>query len=433
MGDGRKLRRSPPNSSRSWTKIRGGGRGYHRAVSASTPTPPSPRADERQTVTLHGFAHGGEAVGRLDDGRAVFVAHGIPGETVRVRIIAEHKRWCRGELLEVVSASHDRVQPPCPYFGPGQCGGCRLQHIATDRRLALLRQVVVDQLERLGRISNPVVAETVSAGHYGYRTRARFAVTDRGALAFRRHGSHDLIAVDRCLLLDDRTQLLREAAGDDWAGREEVEVRTAAHGVTVVVDPAGRPTVALGERVLAETVDGLTFRVSATSFFQSNRAGAMTLLRLVRSYARCAPGDTALDLYAGVGLFAAGLAADGAAVTAVESHPSSVSDARYNLRARGDVLAAPVATALGQFQREDRRFDVVVLDPPRRGAGESVISGVAAVARRSVVVVACDAATLGRDAATLQAHGWSLREAVPVDQFAQTGHVEVVACFERLA
>ena len=375
-------------------------------------------------VALHGFAHGGEAVGRMPDGRVVFVAHALPGETVRVRITEQRKRWSRGVLVEVVTPSQDRVEPPCPYFGPGRCGGCRLQHIAPPRRRELLRQVVSDQLERLGGVPEPPVAAVVPAGEYGYRTRARFAVTGDGHLAFRRHGSHDLITVDRCLLLDEPTQALREAAGDDWAGHAEVEVRTGVEGGTVIADPPGRRGDALVERV-----GGFDFRVGAGSFFQSNREGAGHLLRLVREAAAVTKGDTALDLYAGVGLFARGLAADGAAVTAVEGNRSSAADAEHNLAGLATVLHRPVDRALRRFVDRGERFTVVVADPPRDGAGRDVITAAAAVAQRTVVVVACDPAALGRDTATLRDAGWDLARAVPVDQFAQTGHVEVVATF----
>jgi tRNA/tmRNA/rRNA uracil-C5-methylase (TrmA/RlmC/RlmD family) len=382
-----------------------------------------------QIVSLHGFAHGGEAVGRLADGRAIFVAHAIPGETVRVRITETHKRWCRGQLVEVIEASPDRVTPPCPYYGPGRCGGCRLQHIAADRQHQLLRQVVIDQLQRVGHIADPNVADTVAAGAYEYRNRARFAVTSQGALAFRRHGTHDLIPIDRCLLLDEPTHRQRQQAGDAWDDAAEVEVRTGAQGAATVADPATAPRVVLGDKALTEEVGDLRFRVAATSFFQSNRAGAAALLALVRRYAAVRPGDTALDLYAGVGLFAAGLAADGATVTAVESHAGAASDAVRNVP-DATIVATSVEAAMADLLRDGRTFDVVVLDPPRRGAGSQVVEAIAAVATRAIVIVACDAATLARDAGTLQTAGWRLREATPVDQFAQTGHVEVVAVFD---
>ena len=384
-----------------------------------------------EVVTLHGFAHGGEAVGRLEDGRVVFVAHAIPGETVRLHLTEEHPRWCRGVLEEVLEASPDRVEPPCPYFGPDRCGGCRLQHIAADRRRELLRQVVVDQLERIGKIIDPPVSDVIEAGDYEYRNRARFAVDAEGSLAFRRHASHDLIPIDRCLLLDEATHAVRVTAGDAWAGQDEVEVRAAAEGHAVVTIAGGSSARAMGDRELTERAGGLEFRVSARSFFQSNRAGASILLDLVRGAAAMKQGETALDLYAGVGLFAMGLAADGATVTAVESHPASAADARHNLASQAEVIQAPVEKVLPRLRRDGRQFDVVVLDPPRRGAGRDVTGQVSALARRAIVIVACDPAALGRDAGLLTRSGWQLTSAVPVDQFAQTGHVEVVATFVR--
>ena len=382
-------------------------------------------------VDLHGFAHGGEAVGRLPDGRVVFVAYAIPGEQVSVEITEDHKRYARARLVEVVTPSEDRVQPPCPYFGPGACGGCRLQHIAPARRKVLQRQVVVDQLQRLGRIPDPPVAEMVDAGEYGYRNRARFGVTPSGALGFRRASSNELLPIDRCLLLDDATQALREKAGDGFAGVGEVEVRTATAGSAVVVDPTGSAHLVAGDGELHQTLDDLAYDVSPTSFFQSNTAGAQILLRLVRAAAGVQAGDTALDLYAGVGLFAKGLVADRATVTAVEGAPASAADAQRNLGPSAQVVAAPVERTLPRMLRQRLTFDVVVLDPPRRGAGKDVTDQVATLAGRTIVIVACDPAALGRDAGILRERGWNLVEAVPVDQFAQTGHIEVVATFSK--
>jgi tRNA/tmRNA/rRNA uracil-C5-methylase (TrmA/RlmC/RlmD family) len=382
-------------------------------------------------VTLHGFAHGGEAVGRMPDGKTVFVAHTIPGETVTVRVVSDHKRWCRAELVEILEPSDDRVAAPCPYFGPGKCGGCTLQHISGGRRRTLQRQVVIDQLERLGGISDPPVAAMVPAGDYGYRSRARFSATDAGLLGFRRHASHDIVPVDRCLLLDDPTHAARAAAGDDWPDAEFVEIRTGVEGHTVLATVGSTTRVAAGDRALTEQVAGLRYHVSARSFFQANRQGAEALVRLVRGGAAIQPGTTVLDLYAGVGLFAAALQADGAAVTAVEGHPVGADDARRNLGAGASVITAPVERAVRELHAAERRFDVVVLDPPRKGAGKAVIQTVAALAERVIVVVACDPAALGRDAGVLTRNGWTLHEAVPVDQFAQTGHIEVVATFRR--
>lgn len=398
-------------------KIAPGGRGY------------DPEVASPQIVTLEGLAHGGEAVGRLPDGRVVFVAHAAPHETVAVEVTQERRRWARARLVDVVTPSVERVTPPCPYFGPDRCGGCALQHIDQPAQRRLLRQVVVDQLERLGGITDPPVSDVMAAGDYAYRSRARFGVTHAGALGYRRHASHSIIPIDRCLLLDEPTQALREAAGDDWRGAREIEVRTAPNGATVVADPLTAPRVVIGDATLTETVADLSYRVSASGFFQANRRGAGILVDLVRDGAGAGPGDTALDLYAGVGLFARALAADGVEVTAVEGHPGSVADAEANLAGLASVIHAPVEHTVARLHRDGRRFGVVVLDPPRRGAGADVVDHVAAIARRVIVIVACDAAALGRDAGVLRRAGWRLNRAVPVDQFAQTGHIEVVATF----
>lgn len=409
--------------------------------------------DPTEPVALHGFAHGGEAVGRLGDGRIVFVGHAIPGETVTVALQQERGRWTRGRLVEVLEASPDRVEPPCPYFAPDRCGGCALQHIAPPRRLQLLRQVVSDQLQRLGGVEDPAVTATEAAGEYGYRSRARFGVDLQGRLGFRRANSNALIPIDRCLLLDETAQEVREAAGDGWRGVAEVEVRAASDGTAVVVHPGRRgklPTLppndlpvavvtagggskaVRGQPTLVETVGGFRFKVSPTSFFQSNRKGAEILLRLVREAAAVRDGEDALDLYAGVGLFARGLAADGAAVTAIEGHAASAADARTNLHDLADAVHAPVSDAVAALQEAGRIIDVAVLDPPRKGAGTPVVTALAQIIRRTIVYVSCDPAALARDARTLGELGWRLERAVPVDQFAQTASLEVVATFQRV-
>jgi tRNA/tmRNA/rRNA uracil-C5-methylase (TrmA/RlmC/RlmD family) len=388
----------------------------------------SPVMSASHVLRLDGLAHGGEAVGRLASGKACFVGYAVPGELVRVELTEDHPRWARGRLVEVLEPSPDRVSPPCPYFGPDRCGGCQLQHIAPDRQAALKRQVVVDALERLGRIERPAVSETVRAGDFGYRNQARFAVDPQGRLGFRSAASHDVVPIGRCLLLDEATQDLRDEAGDSWAGSDEIVVRTGVgadgtlHESLEPADPA----------VVVHRVGELSFQVSPGSFFQANTEGAGTLLRLVRAAAGISPGDQALDLYAGVGLFSAGLAADGAEVLAVEANPVAAADAIDNLAALPvTVTAEPAADAVAKLLEQELPVDVVVLDPPRQGAGEDLSAALARLGARRVIYVACDPAALGRDARVLTAHGYTLHEAVPVDQFAQTAHVEVVATFDR--
>lgn len=403
-------------------------------------------------LDLTGITHGGEAVGRLPDGRACFVPYAIPGERVRVEVVEQRKRWARARVVEVLEASPDRVTAPCPYFGPQRCGGCQLQHVASVAQPALKRRVLVEQLQRIGRIADPPVAETVTLAPFGYRNRARFGVDAEGRLGFRRAHSHDLEHIAACLLVERGVQELREQAGDDWRGVDEVELRVGTEGAAIVVQPGatavptlppGDAAVALaatrgpaaalrGDPTLRFDVEGLGgFRVSPTSFFQASTAGAAVLAELVREAAAVQEGETALDLHAGVGLFAAALALGGARVTAVEASTVAADDARANLGERAEVVTADALAFVQERARTGVWHDVVVLDPPRRGAEAPLCRAIAAVEPRVVVYVSCDPAALARDAAILAEEGYALQRAVPVDQFAQTAQIETVATFTR--
>ncbi|MCX7707628.1 MAG: TRAM domain-containing protein, partial [Anaerolineae bacterium] len=165
-------------------------------------------------LTLDGIAHGGEAIGRYSD-KTIFVPYAIPGERVRAEIVEEKARWARARLVDVLTPGADRVAPPCPYFGPGQCGGCQWQHIAYERQAELKQAIVADQLRRLGRIAQPPVADIIALADpaapegeavflaYGYRNHVQFALTSTGQTGFRRAGSNEILPVARCLLLHD--------------------------------------------------------------------------------------------------------------------------------------------------------------------------------------------------------------------------------------
>lgn len=384
-------------------------------------------------IELDGITHGGEAVGRLPDGKACFVPYALPGERVRIELVEERKRWARGRVVEILRPSPDRVTAPCPYFGQDKCGGCQLQHLAPAAQPALKRRIVTEQLARIGRMTDPPVAETVVVRPFGYRNRARFGVDDQGRLGYRRAQSHDLVPIDRCLLLTDAAQAVRDAAGDGWSGAQEVEVRADEHGGwALVVERGSRVEVQVpGEDPLHFPVAGHRFRVSPTSFFQASTEGAAVLGRLVLEAVQVIPGETALDLHAGVGLFAALLADAGAQVTAVETHPSAVEDAHVNLP-DVEVVQADAEAYVAKLAAGGAWRDVVVLDPPRRGAGPSMVRSIAALEPRVVVYVSCDPAALARDAAALAEEGYAMTSAVPVDLFAQTAQIETVARFNRV-
>lgn len=419
-------------------------------------------------LTMAGIAHGGEAIGR-HAGKTIFVPYAIPGERVRVAIVEEKTRWARARLVEVLTPGADRVTPPCPYFGPGQCGGCQWQHIAYQRQAELKQAIVADQLHRLGRIADPPVADIIVLGDptasedeprflaYGYRNHVQFALTPAGQTGFRRAGNNELIPVARCLLLHDLLDELHGALELAGFPLQEISLRAGINtGETLILmiapseelpelelnvpasvalqTPRGlQPLV--GPPWLTEEVLGRRYRVSAESFFQVNTVGAAALVELVTAYADVRPGDIALDAYCGVGLFSLPLAEAASRVIGIEEAPSACEDFAINAAERDNIELheGSVEAVLPALQAQGQRVDITVIDPPRSGAGPQVIARLAALVPRRIVYVSCDPATLARDAVHLTQAGFHLVEAQPVDLFPQTFHVETIALWESLA
>ncbi|CAN5279183.1 class I SAM-dependent RNA methyltransferase [soil metagenome] len=405
------------------------------------------------TIELHGWAHGGEAVGRLPDGRACFVAYGLPGETVEARVTRRYKRHATAELVRVVTPSPHRVQAPCPHYAV--CGGCQLQHASPAHQLQLKTQVLVDQLTRIGRQTDPPVTPVVApAGGWpaGYRSWARMAVDGQGRLGFRRRASHEVHHVPHCLLMTPEAAALRDAAGDGWRGVEEVVLTAGADdgvlalspgagplpplpegtfGVAVTDGAPGRaPSVVRGPDRVRVDVAGVELQATAGAFFQAGPAGAAALVQMVLDAVGPLEGRTVLDLYAGVGLFAAFLARGGAHVVAVEANATATGDARTNLEGLDvEIRTERVEDALADLATAD----IVLLDPPRAGAKAEVCTAIAGLRPQRIVYVACDPAALARDVATFDGLGYRLTGVQGLDLFGHTAHVEAVAVFEPAA
>jgi tRNA/tmRNA/rRNA uracil-C5-methylase (TrmA/RlmC/RlmD family) len=407
-------------------------------------------------------AHGGFCVAR-HEGRVVFVRHTLPGERVRARVTEarEGQRFVRADCIEVLGASPHRVEAPCPYAAPGVCGGCDFQHVSVPEQRDLKAAVVREQFSRLAAMDVDVVVEPVpgDVDGLGWRTRVEFAVDAAGRAGLHRHRSHDVVPVDFCLIADPRV-LATGVLGRDWSGEQVVDVVAPAVGETVVVPvPSGEEDAPVGtERVTGQRFSH-DFEVGARGFWQVHRGAATTFVDAVLDMLHPQPGETALDLYAGVGLFAAALAeavGGSGKVVAVESDTGAVASAAGNLAAYPSVVAvrARVDDAFGvpragrsgptsrrlQRARKPRRHpllpvraDLVVLDPPRTGAGRAVTAQVAALAPRAVAYVACDPSALARDTAYLREAGYRLQQLRAFDAFPMTHHVECIALFEREA
>jgi len=370
---------------------------------------------ERFSVDAGPVAHGGHVVARVPEAgnRVVFVRHALPGEHVVVELTegTEGDRFWRGDAVEVVRASPDRVVPPCPVAGPGGCGGCDFQHVAPAAQRDLKASVVREQLVRLAGLSpdDPAVAglvvEPVPGDEEGlrWRTRVEYAAAPDGARGMRRHRSHTVVPVADCLIA-------AEGALDTGIPGDPVTERVTAAGTTH------------------------SFRVDRDGFWQAHRGAPRALVEAVLAGLAPRPGERALDLYAGVGLFAAFLAdrvGEAGSVVAVEGNRAAAEHARANLAGfdQAAVVAGSVERVLAR--RLEEPCDVVVLDPPREGARQAVVRQVAERAPRAVAYVACDPAALARDLATFREAGLALRELRALDLFPMTHHVECVALLEK--
>jgi tRNA/tmRNA/rRNA uracil-C5-methylase (TrmA/RlmC/RlmD family) len=405
-------------------------------------------------VTVGAVAHGGHCVAR-HEGRVVFVRHALPGERVTVRVTEDrHPGFCRADAVGVLEASPARVPRPCPYSGPGRCGGCDWQHAHPDEQRRLKAAVVVEQLVRLGHLDadDPVlgdlVVEALPGGPLRWRSRARFAVDRAGRPGLRRHRSHDVVPLDDCPITLEPAAAAVLTRTWPGAGGVDVAVDSTGDVTTTRLDRRGRPTAArvlhAGSDVPEEpagragrSAGGRDWEVEGTGFWQVHPAAADALVDAVRGFAGARPGDTVLDLYAGAGLFGGALApavGGEGRVVCVEADPAACAAAEANL---ADLLQAEVwqgevdADGLtGLLDELGGAPDVVVLDPPRAGAGAAVSRVLAGARPRAVVYVACDPAALGRDVAVFAEEGFRVTGLRAFDAFPMTAHVETVVLLE---
>ncbi len=441
-------------------------------------------------VQFQSIAAGGDAVGRDETGRVVFAPYAAPGDVAGVAVDEEHRAYARGhiERLEIVSAQ--RVTPPCPFYLPARdndpataCGGCQVQHLQYEAQLAAKRDIVRDALQRIGGIRDDVVQPCIpSPLPFAYRNKADLVVTiadGQPQIGFFARGSHHVIDVTHCPIQQTPNNELLAAARDCIAaglappfdpatGRgvlRRLIARTASDGSTLLIavtsraawpesqafaesmkaavpslvgvlwrPPRQEARVIAGRDWLEETVSGLRLRVTGEDFFQVNAALTPTLVDTALRMAHVQGGERALDLFCGVGLFALALARAGARVLGLESNRVAVHDARFNAQRNG--LAALAAFRASDAVTELKRlsadeWEVILLDPPRAGAADCLAELVRLRPRR-IVYVSCDPATFARDVKILTAQHYHLAQAVPLDLFPQTAHIETVARLERL-
>lgn len=401
-------------------------------------------------LQLDTFTFGGEAMGRLPDGRALFVPFALPGETVTARLREEKPGYARADLIDIEEPCALRIAPRCRHFQ--SCGGCHYQHLPYAEQLKAKQAILRDQLVRIGKIENPPMRPIVpSPLEFGYRNSVQFHLDRQGKLGFKAAASDTLVSISECHLLEpalsqawpqldfeampqlERIHLRLGTADDlmlilESSSSDTPDLTIEELPLSVVHLAAGEALVLAGSRAVAMQVHGRLFQVSAGSFFQVNTPMAEALvdglLQGLARHTRLDASATVLDVYCGVGLFSAFLAPQVGRLVGIESSPSAVEDFTVNLDEFEHVeiyedLAENVLPQLELHQPQ-----AVVVDPPRAGLNRRALEALLQMQPGVLAYISCDPATLARDGRKLAEGGYRLAEITPFDLFPQTYHIE---------
>ncbi len=406
-------------------------------------------------ITLEKLTYGGEAMGRLSDGRAVFVPFGLPGETVRIQLTQEKQNFARGEILEILKPSPNRITTKCKHFT--QCGGCHYQNLPYEKQQLAKADILRDQLQRIGKIENPIVQPTVaSPKQWNYRNHVQFHLTDDGKVGFINARGNATLPIEEChlpeptidafrndLQFESRMNLervsLRSGTDDDLmlileSETEETPELEIEADISIVHIYEDHPVVIAGSNALTIQILGKDFHVSAPSFFQVNTPMAEKTVQHLQAQLPTPDSQfTLIDLYCGVGLFSKFFASKYAKVIGIESAPSSCEDFAINLDEFDNVelyegAAEEILPALAPQLTEPIHM---IVDPPRAGIDKFAIDAILQINPQVIAYVSCDPSTLARDAARLIKGGYTLQNVTPFDLFPQTYHIESISIFTR--
>jgi len=403
-------------------------------------------------LRIDNLVYGGEGIGRMPDGRAVFVPFTIPGELIRTRVIEDKRHFARGELVEVLEPSPQRVRARCGHFTI--CGGCHYQHMSYPAQLQAKSTILQEQLMRIGGVSElPAVEILQPADPWCYRNQVQFHLTEEGKLGYQKAHSRQTFAIRECYLPEEPIgQLWPQLDIEPMAGLERISLRAGQGGDVMLIlesadpqpvdfsiesvpvsiiqqGPAGSLVLAGSDHITLE-VSGRQFQVSSSAFFQVN-----TLLaeEMVSHLMRNLPLDetmTVLDVYCGVGLFSAFLAPRVKQLVGIEISPESCADFATNLDEYDQVslYEAPAEDVLTGINFHP---DAIIMDPPRDGLGAKAVEGILSQAAQYLAYFSCDPATLSRDARRLISGGYGLTKMVLFDMFPQTYHIESLTYWVR--
>jgi 23S rRNA (uracil1939-C5)-methyltransferase len=406
-------------------------------------------------ILLEKLTYGGEAMGRLPDGRAVFVPFGLPGEHVRVELTEDKKNFARGKLLEILEASPERIDPKCKHFG--KCGGCHYQNLPYEKQLQAKTEILRDQLQRIGKIENPPLTQMVASPlEWNYRNHVQFHLTAEGKVGFVNAKGNSILPIEECHLpetgintfwpnlqfesnkdvervslragQDEELMVVLESENPETP---ELEIEADVSVVHVFDEHA---VVIAGQDHLIFNISGKDFRVSAASFFQVNTKMAEKMVEHLVSRLPVSASTTLLDVYCGVGLFSKFFAGKCKQVIGIETSESACEDFAFNLD-EFDNVELYEGAAEEVLPRLAGRFDssaYAIVDPPRAGIEKHALDAIISIRPQVIAYVSCDPSTLARDAARLINGGYRLVEVTPFDLFPQTYHIESISIFETI-
>jgi 23S rRNA (uracil1939-C5)-methyltransferase len=401
-------------------------------------------------LVIKDIANGGEGIGRLPDGRAVFVPFTIPGEEIRFGVLDEKKGYIRGELLEVINPAKNRIQPRCKHFGI--CGGCHFQHLGYQDQLGIKTKIIEDVLLRVGGLSGVNIQPIVpSPREWDYRNNVQYHLHASGKLGYQRHLSNEVIPIDECFLpshilgelrtqidldfqtgikrvsfregIDEAVLILLEGENSDLP---EMEINLPAS--VVHINDTGKIVLA-GNDFLIMQVKDKQFKVSAESFFQVNIPMAEKMVDHVISLLPKEKLNCLVDLYCGVGLFSAFAAEKTNKLIGIEFSHSACMDYAENLD-DFDHIELYEGSADIILPRLEISPDAVIVDPPRAGIGRSTLDALIKLKPGRIIYVSCDPATMARDASRLEKGGYRFIQLTPFDLFPQTFHIETIGVFD---
>ena len=391
---------------------------------------------QRLSVEIEKVAHGGHFIARheSDSGKkaVIFVRHGIPGEKVEIEITSTSANFIRADVINVITPSPDRVQAPCSYAHRNGCGGCDFQHVSIAAQRKLKADVITEQFERIAKLPILIKVEEVDQPLH-WRTRITATTDSSGAIGFYSSRSHQVIPVKECLISVPEIGIA-ELAAQKLSADVRLEIACSSEGERMLAQGPksgeGKFRQNSGPAVLHERVGDRLLQVSQRSFWQGHKRAPEVLTQVVTSFAELKNGEHVLDLYGGVGLFTAACldyVGISGSIHLVEGSKDATSDAKVNFAAN-----ANVEITTGDVEKiitRIARADVVILDPPREGAGKSVVQEMARLSPRAIVYVACDPAALARDTAYLSEYGYAIEQIRAFDLFPMTHHIESVALF----